>query len=139
EREDESIHDDPVQQEEQQLGNDRELQSGNPVFAAQALPDESRHAPHRWTMFFEIVITAGPRTTTNSAGRMKVTSGKTILTGSFPAFSRAHWRRRSLISWACVRRTRPIGIPSASACTSASTKFDTSCTSMRVFMFCSAI
>ena len=49
-----------------------------------------------------IVRNAGPRTTTNSAGRMQNTSGKTIFTGIFIACSSARARRLSRSSSACT-------------------------------------
>jgi hypothetical protein len=69
---------------------------------------------------------------------MKSTSGKRIFTGSLAAASRAHWRRLVRISSATVLRTRPIGMPRASAWVSVSTKFDSSGTSVRFFRFCRA-
>ena len=45
-----------------------------------------------------MLIAAGPRITTNRAGKMKRTSGKTSFTGALNARSCARWRRRIRIS-----------------------------------------
>src|SRR5690606_13737946 len=82
--------------------------------------------------------TAGPSRTMKIAGKMNATSGNRIFTGSLAAASRAHCWRRVRTSSAAVFRTRPTGIPSASACVSVSTKFDSSGTSVRFLRLWSA-
>ena len=64
---------------------------------------------------FMMLIPAGPSTTMNRHGRMKITIGNRILTGSFIACSSACWRRlrRSSEAWIC--RVWATGTPSFSA------------------------
>ena len=50
--------------------------------------------------------------TTNIAGKMKSTVGKSILIGAFIAFSSAAACRRIRESAACTRRMRPSEMPS---------------------------
>ena len=58
---------------------------------------------------------AGPRMTTKIDGKMQNTSGNSILTGAFCAFSCAARRRRMRISSACERSSREIDTPNVSA------------------------
>ena len=69
-----------------------------------------------------MLIAAGPSTAMKRHGRMQKISGTTILTGTFWAFSSAHWRRFTRISVDWTRSTWPTGMPNASACTMALTK-----------------
>src|SRR5919202_174744 len=81
---------------------------------------------------------AGPRMTMNIAGKMKRTSGKSILIGAFIAFSSAAaWRLRR-VSAACTRRMRPSEIPSWSAWMIARVKLEISGVSHRSAIFFSA-
>src|SRR5919198_1879803 len=78
---------------------------------------------------------AGPRMTMNIAGKMKRTSGKSILIGAFIAFSSAAaWRFRR-VSAAWTRRMRPSEIPSWSAWMIARVKLETSGVSTRSAIF----
>src|SRR4029077_8147280 len=58
-------------------------------------------------------MTAGPRMTTNSAGKIMKTSGKSILIGAFCACCSTAARRRLRISIARLRRIAPIDTPSS--------------------------
>ncbi len=64
------------------------------------------------------LMTAGPRVTTHSAGKMQTTSGKTILTPVLAAASSARWRRlvRSVCEW--TRSDCATLVPNLSVCTS---------------------
>ena len=70
----------------------------------------------------EMLIIAGPRMTTKIDGKMQNTSGNSILTGAFCAFSCAMRRRLMRISSACERRSREIDTPKVSACSMARMK-----------------
>ena len=61
--------------------------------------------------------TAGPRMTTNRAGKIMKTSGKSILIGAFCACCSACARRRLRISIARLRRICPTETPSSWPCT----------------------
>ena len=63
-----------------------------------------------------MLIIAGPRMTTKIDGKMQNTSGNSIFTGAFCAFSCAARRRLMRISSACARRSREIDTPKVSAC-----------------------
>ena len=57
----------------------------------------------------------GTRVTTKMAGKMKRTSGKTILTGAFMAWALTYWRRRSRMLSAWFLRVLPMLVPRRSA------------------------
>src|ERR687887_657234 len=81
---------------------------------------------------------AGPRMTMNIAGKMKRTSGKSILIGAFIAFSSAAACRFNRVSAAWTRRMRPSEIPSWSAWMIARVKPEISGVSHRSAIFFSA-
>src|SRR5919198_1361213 len=81
---------------------------------------------------------AGPRMTMNIAGKMKRTSGKSILIGAFIAFSSAAACRFNRVSAAWTRRMRPSEIPSWSAWMIARVKVETSGVSSRSAILFSA-
>ena len=81
--------------------------------------------------FSVMLMTAGPITTTNSAGKMQNTIGISIFTGAFWARSWASWRRLMRISSAWARSTRPIDTPKVSAWRMASTNERSSGTLVR--------
>ena len=62
-----------------------------------------------------MLSTAGPRITTNIAGKMKSAVGTSIFTGAFIARSSAATCRRLRDSSAWIRSIRPSGLPSCSA------------------------
>src|SRR2546429_5719876 len=64
-----------------------------------------------------MLMTPGPRITTNSAGKRQNSVGNRILMGTFWACSSARCRRRIRISFACSRSTCPTGTPRSDACT----------------------
>ena len=76
-------------------------------------------------------MTPGPITTMNSTGKMKITKGTMIFTGTFCAFSSASWRRLIRASFDCSRSTFATGIPNASACVREETKERSSGTVVR--------
>ncbi len=69
----------------------------------------------RHLRYLLMLSSAGPSSTTNSAGKMKIAVGKSILIGAFIAFSSAAACLRIRESAACTRRIRPSEIPSWSA------------------------
>src|SRR5207247_11163072 len=85
-----------------------------------------------------MLMTAGPRITTNIDGKMKSTVGKSILIGAFIAFSSAAACRRRRESAAWTRRIRPRVVPSWSAWMIARVNADSSGASTRSDMRLSA-
>ena len=90
------------------------------------------------TRFFAMRMSAGPRMTMKSDGKMQPTSGNSILIGAFAAISSARWRRsiRSCSDWTCS--TLLIATPSCSAWMTAPMKFVSAGTSVRGMMSRSA-
>ena len=86
----------------------------------------------------EMLIIAGPRMTTKIEGKMQNTSGNSIFTGAFCAFSCALSRRLMRISSACERRRREMETPKVSAWSMARMKLRSSGTSLRSAMARSA-
>ena len=67
------------------------------------------------------LITAGPIVTTQIAGKMQKTSGKTILTPVFAAASSARCRRFVQTVSECTRSDCATLVPNLSVCTSIAT------------------
>src|SRR3954462_10626757 len=101
---------------------------------AHALNDIGLHHPSA----SRTEMTAGPRMTTNIAGKIMKTSGKRILIGAFCAFPSAAARRRSRISSARLRRISPTDTPSRSPWIMARTNERIADVGHRLSMFSSA-
>ena len=67
------------------------------------------------------LIAAGPIVTTQIAGKMQNTSGKTILTPVLAAASSARWRRLVRSVSECTRSDCATLVPNLSVCTSIAT------------------
>src|SRR5919198_60566 len=83
-------------------------------------------------------MSAGPRSTTNMAGKIRKTRGKRILIGAFCARSSAFALRRRRISVARSRRICPIETPSVSPWTIERTNERMDGVSQRAIVFASA-
>src|SRR6202043_1808147 len=92
-------------------------------------------ARHQKPKTLERLIRAGPSTTTNIAGKTKMTVGNSILIGAFIAFSSAAAWRFKRVSTAWTRRILPSEMPSWSAWMIARTNADSSGESTRAESF----
>ena len=82
--------------------------------------------------------TAGPSTTMNSVGRMKMIIGTVSIAGSFAAFSSALVSRASRNSAASTRSDCASGVPNRAVCSSVFTTPRTAARLVRRFRFSSA-
>ena len=89
------------------------------------------HLIRHLNRFFATLNSAGPSATMKIAGRMKPTSGSTILTGALSAMALTHCRCRSRTLSAWMLRVLLRFEPRRSAWMMEVTKRDTSCTPQR--------
>src|SRR5262249_42363229 len=117
---DSSHHDEDAQVvRRQELGERATLDRcglGGRLLLDGGLGQGNRGNAHQPLSAWKMDTTAGPRMTTNRAGKIMKTSGKSILIGAFCACASAAARRRLRISTARLRRIAPTETPSSCPC-----------------------